>query len=112
MHGAKCIVLQDADGKPAPVASIAPGLVYPGVGPEICFLHESGRVSCTAIGDAQALAAFHRLARTEGVVPALESAHAVAFAIELAGRLPAHERILVNLSGRGDKDVDFVAGRQ
>lgn len=108
LHGSRCIVLQDFDGSTARVSSIASGLVYPGVGPEICMLHDVGRVSFTAVDDEQAVAAFYRLSRTEGIVPALESAHAVAFAMQLAARCRPSERILVNLSGRGDKDVDFV----
>ncbi|MER9966406.1 tryptophan synthase subunit beta [Mesorhizobium sp. M0060] len=106
LHGSHCIVLQDADGNIAKVSSIASGLVYPGVGPEICMLHDA--VSFTAVDDEQTVAAFYRLSRTEGVVPALESAHAVAFAMQLAARCHPSERILVTLSGRGDKDVDFV----
>jgi tryptophan synthase beta chain len=109
LHGSHCIVLQDADGSIAKVSSIASGLVYPGVGPEICMLHDAGRVSFTAVDDEQAVAAFYRLSRAEGIVPALESAHAIAFAMQLAARCRSSERILVNLSGRGDKDVDFVA---
>ena len=108
LHGSRCIVLQDADGSTAKVSSIASGLVYPGVGPEICMLHDAGRVSFTAVDDEQAVAAFYRLSRVEGIIPALESAHAIAFAMRLAARCRPSERILVNLSGRGDKDVDFV----
>ena len=108
LHGARCLLLQNEDGTPAKVSSIASGLVYPGVGPEICMLHETGRVSFSAIDDQAAGEAFHRMSRSEGIIPALESAHAMAFAIRLAMRRPAVERILVNLSGRGDKDVDFM----
>lgn len=108
LHGSRCIVLQDADGNVAKVSSIASGLVYPGVGPEICMLHDAGRVSFTAVDDTQAVAAFFRLSRTEGIIPALESAHAIAFAMQLAERSHPSQRILVNLSGRGDKDVDFL----
>jgi tryptophan synthase beta chain len=108
IHGARCLVLQDADGAPANVASIASGLVYPGVGPEISMLVDSGRASAHTIDDEQALDAFFRLSRTEGIIPALESAHAIAYAVQLAARRPTTERILVNLSGRGDKDVDYV----
>jgi tryptophan synthase beta chain len=108
LHGARCIVLQNADGSAAKVASVASGLVYPGVGPEICMLHDTGRVAFTAIDDEQAVAAFYRLSRAEGIIPALESAHAIAYAMQLAAGRPTSERILVNLSGRGDKDVDFV----
>jgi tryptophan synthase beta chain len=108
IHGARCLVLQDADGAPANVSSIASGLVYPGVGPEICMLVDTGRASAHAIDDAEALDAFFRLSRAEGIIPALESAHAIAYAMQLAARRPSTERILVNLSGRGDKDVDYV----
>jgi len=111
LHGAKCVLLQNADGTPAKVSSIASGLVYPGIGPEMCMLHESGRVSVAAIDDETAVDAFYRLSRCEGIIPALESAHAIAFAMRLAERGPAAEKILVNLSGRGDKDVDFLIGR-
>jgi tryptophan synthase beta chain len=108
IHGAKCILLQNEDGSPAKVASIASGLVYPGVGPELCMLHDSGRAAFSVIDDAQAISAFYRLSRCEGIIPALESAHAIAFSMQLAARRPATEKILVNLSGRGDKDIDFM----
>jgi tryptophan synthase beta chain len=111
LHGARCVLLQNADGTPAKVSSIASGLVYPGVVPEMCMLHESGRVSVSAIDDQAAVDAFHRLSRCEGIIPALESAHAIAFAMRLAEGRPATEKILVNLSGRGDKDVDFLIER-
>ncbi|MBD9541464.1 tryptophan synthase subunit beta [Ensifer sp. ENS04] len=108
LHGARCIVLQDSEGKPSRVTSVASGLVYPGVGPEICMLHDMGRVSFTAVDDNEAIKAFYRLSRAEGIIPALESAHAIAYAMRLATSLDPSRRILVNLSGRGDKDVDFV----
>jgi tryptophan synthase beta chain len=108
LNGAKCILLQNEDGTPAKVSSIASGLVYPGVGPEVCMLQDTGRATFSAIGDEQAVSAFYRLSRSEGIIPALESAHAVAFSVRLAARRPATETILLNLSGRGDKDVDFV----
>lgn len=108
IHGARYLLLQNPDGSPARVSSIASGLVYPGVGPEICLLHESRRTTTAAVPDEEAAEAFHRLARTEGIIPALESAHAVAFAMTLAQRRPAAEHVLVNLSGRGDKDVEFM----
>lgn len=108
LHGARCLLLQNEDGTPAKVSSIASGLVYPGVGPEICMLHENGRVSFSAIDDEESADAFYRLSRCEGIIPALESAHAMAFALRLAARRPTAEKILVNLSGRGDKDVDFM----
>ncbi len=108
LHGAQSIVLQQEDGMPSPVSSVASGLVYPGVGPEIAMLHEAGRIKVSTISDPEAISAFFRMARSEGIIPALESAHALAFAIKLAERSPSSESILVNLSGRGDKDVDFV----
>jgi tryptophan synthase beta chain len=108
LHGAQSVVLQKDDGTPADVSSIASGLAYPGVGPEIAMLHETGRVSIAAISNEDAISALFRLAKFEGIIPALESAHALAFAIRLASRRPSSERILVSLSGRGDKDVDFV----
>lgn len=108
LHGARSIVLQEGNGEIARVSSVASGLVYPGVGPEIAMLFESRRLGVTTISDDQAVSAFFRMSRAEGIIPALESAHALAFAMQLAKRSPASERILVNLSGRGDKDVEFV----
>lgn len=108
LHGARSIVLQQDDGAPASVSSVASGLVYPGIGPEIAMLHETGRLSVAAISDEDVISTFFRMAKFEGIIPALESAHAVAFAIQLASQRPSSERILVNLSGRGDKDVDYV----
>ncbi|KAI9155038.1 tryptophan synthase beta subunit [Paramyrothecium foliicola] len=109
LHGAKSLVIQENDdGVPAPVSSVASGLVYPGIGPEMAMLHEAGRISVATIGDDEVIRTFFRMAKSEGIIIALESAHALAFAIELAARRPSSERILVNLSGRGDKDVDYV----
>ncbi|KAF7159508.1 hypothetical protein CNMCM5623_004846 [Aspergillus felis] len=108
LHGARSVVLQKEDGTPARVSSVASGLAYPGVGPEIANLHETGRLSIAAVSNEEAISTFFRLAKFEGIIPALESAHALAFAIRLASQRPSSERILVNLSGRGDKDVDFV----
>jgi tryptophan synthase beta chain len=108
LHGARSVVLQKDDGTPASVSSIASGLAYPGVGPEIAMLHEAGRISIAAISNEEAVDMFFRMAKVEGIVPALESAHALAYAIRLAAQRPPAERILVNLSGRGDKDVDYV----
>jgi tryptophan synthase beta chain len=108
LHGARSIVLQQDDGTPASVSSVASGLAYPGVGPEIAMLHEAGRLSVAAISDEEVINTFFRMAKFEGIIPALESAHALAFAIRLASQRPSSERILVNLSGRGDKDVDYV----
>ena len=107
LHGFKCYLLQDDDGNPAPVYSIASGLDYPGVGPEHCFLKDEERVRYETCSDDDAIDAFYLLSRTEGIIPALESAHAVAYAERWAKENPL-KSILVNLSGRGDKDIDFV----
>ncbi len=109
LHGMRTVVLQDDEGAPAPVHSIASGLDYPGVGPQHAYLRSIGRVEYVAADDAQTIAAFQRLARTEGILPALESSHALAWVNELAPKLPQDAIIIANLSGRGDKDVDFVA---
>jgi tryptophan synthase beta chain len=90
------------------VHSISAGLDYPGVGPEHAYWHDSGRVNYVAITDEQALEAFQLLAKQEGIIPALESSHAIAYAIQLAATLPKDKAIVVNLSGRGDKDLDEV----
>lgn len=109
LHGFECLTLQDENGEPLPVYSIASGLDYPGVGPQHCHLKDIKRVRYEAIDDKECLDAFITLSRREGIIPALESAHAVAYAMKLAASLPADKTILVNLSGRGDKDADFVA---
>ena len=109
LHGSRSYVLQDEDGLILPTHSISAGLDYPGVGPEHAFLKDSGRVSYATVSDAEALDAFHLLSRTEGILPALESAHAVAHAVRLAARMGPERIVLVNLSGRGDKDLDLVA---
>jgi tryptophan synthase beta chain len=109
IHGFKCYTLQDDKGEPLPVYSIASGLDYPGVGPQHCYLKDIGRVQYEAVTDEECLDAFITLSRTEGILPALESAHAVAYAMKVAKDLGADKNILVNLSGRGDKDADFVA---
>ena len=101
-------MLQDADGNIELTHSISAGLDYAAVGPEHAWLHDSRRAEYAWIGDDDAFAAFQRLAREEGIIPALESAHAVAHAIKIAPRLGANEVVLVNLSGRGDKDVMTV----
>ncbi|WP_299725921.1 tryptophan synthase subunit beta [uncultured Endozoicomonas sp.] len=108
IHGFKCYVLQDEAGEPLPVHSIASGLDYPGVGPQHSYLKDIGRVEYQSATDQECLDAFMALSRKEGIIPALESAHAVAYAMKLAGDLPSDQSILVNLSGRGDKDLDFV----
>lgn len=109
IHGMFTYLLQDEAGEPAPVHSIASGLDYPGVGPEHSHLKDEARVKYTTATDKQALAAFHTLSRLEGIIPALESAHALAEAIELAPTLDPSQIVIVNLSGRGDKDVEYVA---
>ena len=111
IHGFKCYNLQDAEGNPLPVYSIASGLDYPGVGPQHCYLKDIERVEYVSIDDDECLDAFMTLSRLEGIIPALESAHAVAYAMKLAKTLPKEQTILVNLSGRGDKDADFVADK-
>jgi len=107
IHGFRTLLLTDEAGEPAPVHTIASGLDYPGVGPEHAHLHSTGRVNYTAANDKEALAAFYALSRHEGIIPALESAHAVAFAMREAAANPG-KSILLNLSGRGDKDIDYV----
>ncbi|MEI2357788.1 tryptophan synthase subunit beta [Mesobacillus zeae] len=108
IHGFKCLTLLDEKGEPKPTYSIAAGLDYPGVGPEHSFLKVSGRAEYVTISGSEALEAFQILSRTEGIIPALESSHAVAHAIKLAKELPDSESIIINLSGRGDKDVEQV----
>ena len=108
IHGFKCYVLQDDKGEPLPVYSIASGLDYPGVGPQHCFLHDIKRVDYKTATDREAVEAFYALSRMEGIIPALESSHAVAYAVKLAKEMGKGKNILVNLSGRGDKDIDFV----
>lgn len=108
LHGFKTIMIQDDNGQPLPVYSIASGLDYPGTGPQHCFLHDIKRVEYTTITDREAVEAFYALSRMEGIIPALESSHAVAYAVKLAQSLNKDKTILVNLSGRGDKDIDFV----
>lgn len=108
IHGFKCYVLQDDEGNPQPVHSVASGLDYPGVGPQHSLLKDLGRVNYQTASDTEAIDAFFELSRTEGIIPAIESAHALAYAIKIAPTLPKEETILVNLSGRGDKDIDFV----
>src|SRR5690606_15549720 len=111
LHGNRTYVLCDDDGQVTETHSVSAGLDYPGVGPEHAFLKDCGRADYLGITDEEALAAFHLLARTEGILPALESSHAVAQALKLARGLPADGIVLCNLSGRGDKDVHTVAAR-
>lgn len=108
MHGFNSIMLKDKNGNPAPVYSIGSGIDYPSVGPEHAYLKESGRSKVGLCNDIEAVDAFYKLSQLEGIIPALESAHAVGFAMKLAATLPKDKTILVSLSGRGDKDIDFV----
>lgn len=107
MHGFRSVMLKDELGEPAPVYSIASGLDYPSSGPEHAFLRDIGRVKYDVINDEETVDAFYTLARSEGIIPAIESAHAVAYAIKLAQTMKKGS-ILINLSGRGDKDMDFI----
>jgi len=109
LHGARSYLLQDASGQVQEAHSISAGLDYPGVGPEHAWLKDAGRVRYLAAGDQEALRAFRLLARTEGIIPALEPSHAIARAVDLARELGPERHVLVNLSGRGDKDVEIVA---
>ena len=108
LHGFKSLLLQDDKGEALPVYSIASGLDYPGVGPQHSYLHTIGRVIYESATDREAVEAFYGLSRMEGIIPALESSHAVAHAIKMAQQLGKDVNILVNLSGRGDKDIDYV----
>ncbi len=107
MHGFNSIMLKDANGEPAPVYSVASGLDYPSSGPEHAFLRDLGRVKYDVVDDEDSVDAFYKLARLEGIIPAIESAHAVAHGIKLAKEM-SHGSILINLSGRGDKDMDYI----
>ena len=109
LHGNRTYILQDENGQITETHSISAGLDYPGVGPEHAFLKDIGRAEYVGITDTEALAAFHYLCRTEGIIPALESSHAVAYAMKLAKTMRPDQSILVNLSGRGDKDIGTVA---
>ena len=109
LHGNRTYLLQDENGQITETHSISAGLDYPGVGPEHAYLKDIGRAEYVGITDKEALEAFHRLCRTEGIIPALESSHAVAYAMKLAPTMRPDQHILVNLSGRGDKDIGTVA---
>jgi tryptophan synthase beta chain len=111
LHGNRTYLLQDANGQITETHSISAGLDYPGVGPEHAWLKDSQRAQYVAVSDDDALQAFHHLCRDEGIIPALESAHAVAYAMKIAPSMPKDAIILVNLSGRGDKDMHTVADR-
>jgi tryptophan synthase beta chain len=105
----KSIFCQDEDGQIAPVYSISAGLDYPGIGPEHAMLYKTGRASYVPITDEEAVKAFEYLSRTEGIIPAIESAHAVAYARKLAPEMGKDKIIVINISGRGDKDVAAIA---
>jgi tryptophan synthase beta chain len=107
MHGFNSIMLKDENGEPAPVYSVASGLDYTSSGPEHAFLRDIGRVKYDVVGDEEAIDAFFELSRMEGIIPALESSHAVAYAMKLAGTM-GKGSVLINLSGRGDKDMDYI----
>ena len=109
LHGNRTYLVQDEDGQILPTHSVSAGLDYPGVGPEHAWFKDQGLAQYVSVTDEQALAAFHELTRSEGIIPALESAHAVAYATQLAAQRDADEIVLVNLSGRGDKDLMTVA---
>ncbi len=108
LHGTMSYLLQDKAGQVLSTHSVAPGLDYPGVGPEHSYLKDSGRIEYVTATDKEALLSFKLLSETEGIIPALESAHAVAYAVKIAGNMPKDKAIIVNLSGRGDKDLEIV----
>jgi tryptophan synthase beta chain len=112
LHGSRTYLMEDSDGQIIETHSISAGLDYPGVGPEHAWLKDSGRAHYVAVTDDEALAAFHTLTRTEGIIPALESSHALAQVAKLAPTMDKDRAILVNLSGRGDKDMHTVAARE
>jgi tryptophan synthase beta chain len=112
LHGNRTYLMEDADGQIIETHSISAGLDYPGVGPEHAWLKDSGRAQYVAITDDEALAAFHTLTRIEGIMPALESSHAIAYAQKLAPQLGKDQCMAINLSGRGDKDVHTIAARE
>jgi len=109
LQGTKSYLLQDANGQIAPTHSVSAGLDYASIGPEHAYLHDAGRVEYVSVSDGEALDAFRMLSRTEGIIPALESSHAIAYVMKLAPTMSRDEVIVVNLSGRGDKDVNTVA---
>jgi tryptophan synthase beta chain len=111
LHGNRTYLLQDANGQIIETHSVSAGLDYPGVGPEHAYLKDAGRAEYVAITDDEALAAFHQCCRIEGIIPALESSHALAYATRIAPAMPKDAILLVNLSGRGDKDMATVAER-
>lgn len=108
IHGMSTICLMDDKGEPAPVHSCASGLDYPGIGPQHAWMKHSKRVEYETASDVEVVDAFFKLSRMEGIIPALESAHALAHAIKLAATMPKTSKLLINMSGRGDKDLDYV----
>jgi len=112
LHGNRTYLMEDEDGEIIETHSISAGLDYPGVGPEHAWLKDSGRAQYVSITDAEAMEGFHALTRLEGIIPALESSHAIAYAMKLAPTLGKDHNILVNLSGRGDKDINTIAARE
>ncbi|KPK51841.1 MAG: tryptophan synthase subunit beta, partial [Thiotrichales bacterium SG8_50] len=112
LHGNRTYLMETADGQIIETHSVSAGLDYPGVGPEHAWLKDSGRAEYVSITDDEALQAFHDLSRTEGIIPALESSHALAYVKKLAPKMDRDKVIVVNLSGRGDKDVHTVAARE
>jgi tryptophan synthase beta chain len=112
LHGNRTYLMEDEDGEIIETHSISAGLDYPGVGPEHAWLKDSGRAQYVSITDDEAMHGFHALTRLEGIIPALESAHAIAYAMKLAPTLGKDKTILVNLSGRGDKDINTIAARE
>jgi tryptophan synthase beta chain len=109
LHGNRTYLMESDDGQIIETHSVSAGLDYPGVGPEHSWLKDIGRVNYVAITDDEALAAFHQLTKVEGIIPALESSHAVAYGVKLAASMKPEQRIIVNLSGRGDKDINTIA---
>jgi tryptophan synthase beta chain len=109
LHGCRTYLMDDDAGQIEHTHSVSAGLDYPGVGPEHAWLKDTGRAEYVAVTDEEALDAFHKLTRLEGILPALESSHAVAYSLQLAAGMTADQTVLVNLSGRGDKDVQTVA---
>jgi tryptophan synthase beta chain len=109
LHGNRTYLMEDSDGQIIETHSISAGLDYPGVGPEHAWLKDSGRAQYAAVTDSEAMQAFHQLTRVEGIMPALESSHALAYAVKLAAGMGKEQTVVVNLSGRGDKDVHTVA---
>jgi len=109
LHGNRTYLMENEDGQILGTHSVSAGLDYPGVGPEHSWLKDTGRVEYVAIDDDEALAAFHQMAELEGIIPALETAHAIAYAGKLAAQMRPDQMIVINLSGRGDKDINTVA---